>query len=240
MKAHNRHRIGTKQETVHDAANDTAQNTEPKFELQQFFGESMDRAVSSALKSWDEFVSQYPGQTIDKKFLVNNISLIHRLLEAVIPNVLQDNAVLEDQYQQVLESYEIQNHKHLQDLIAVSGSINVTVSSIETLGELNDVLDRLSAYGIFMEMSEDIFQKDALDASKCGTELDEDVKLASPFWLICALLPNDTLSPHLVPHSEYVVLMRGCKNVKHVDLEEAVLMKSSEVVDDLLKGLGLE
>lgn len=153
--------------------------------------------------------------------------------------------MLEDQYQQILESYEIQNRKHLQDLIAVSGSIQVTTSVIETLGDLDSVLDKLVVYGIFMELQESMltFETDTpAVADRVGNldELDGDTKLSSPFWLICALLSNDTLSPHLVTHAEYVNLMRGCKNVKQVELKDSALMQSSEVVDGLLSELGLE
>lgn len=206
------------------------EDTETKFELQQYLGESMDKAVSAALKSWDEYVSKYPGQTVDKSLLVNNVALIRRLLEAVVPNVLQDNVILEDSYHSVLESYSIQTMKHLQDLIAVSGSIKVTTSVIETVGDLDLTLDKISAYGIFMDAP--------IDCDGPGTE--PDTKLKSPFWLVCALLPNDTLSPHLVDHDTYVQLMRGCKNVEQVDLHESSLLCAAPEVDNLLSELGLE
>ena len=206
------------------------EDTESKFELQQYLGESMDKAVSAARKSWDEYVSQYPGQTVDKNFLINNIALIHRLLEAVVPNVLQDNAILEDKLYQVQESYDIQGMKHLQDLIAVSGSIKVTTSVIETFGDLDLALDKASVYGIFLDVPVECDDPDITNESK----------LKSPFWLICAMLPNDTLSPHLIGHETYVQLMRGCKNVEQVELRESSLFSGSPEVDSLLRELDLE
>lgn len=208
---------------------DNIDNTDTPFSLKSFLGDDMDKAVSAAIKSWDDYVSRYPGQVVNKNFLVNNIALIHRLLEAVVPQVLQDNVMLRERFDSLLDSYETLNTKHLNDLVAMSGKLNVTVSCVDDYEDLERVLDKLATYGMYMEIPEPDTE-----------QLTRDTKLKSPFWLFCATLPNDTLSPHLVDHDTYTGLMHACKNVTQVPVDESPLMAASDEVDGLLTELGLE
>lgn len=186
----------------------------------------MDKAVSSALKTWDEFVSSYPDHAVNKAFLVHNIGLIHRLLEAVVPNVLADNAELEEECDILSDEIGAAEQRHLQTLVSVSSHLRVHVSLIETVEDMDRVRSKLLAYGPVRDYDE---QSDEVTG-----------KLLNVFWLFCATLPNDSLSPHLVDHTGYAALMRTCKNVETVSVDESPLFASSAEVDDLLNELGME
>jgi hypothetical protein len=196
------------------------------FKLEDYFKGTMDKAVSNALKTWDEYVAAYPDQSINKAFLVHNVGLIHRILEAVVPEVLADNAELEEECDILADEVFSAGQRHLQTLVSVSSHLRVHVSLIKTVEDMDRVRNKLLAHGPVRDYDE---QSDEVTG-----------KLLNVFWLFCATLPNDSLSPHLVDHAGYTALMRTCKNVETVSVDESPLFASSDAVDDLLNELGME
>jgi hypothetical protein len=182
---------------------------------------NMDAVIKSAVAVWDNFLEKYPESFINKTFLQRNLSLIHKLIETIIPNVMRHSVELEEDLAELTLSYEELETKRIQELLSMASVLKTTVSCIKTVEELEDVNNRTASYGT------------------CFTSGEKVIELRDPLWLLCILFPNETLSPIILTHDEYTTLVGNNKYVTLVELEDCALMATSEEVDDLLQELDL-
>lgn len=182
---------------------------------------NMDAVIKSAVAVWDNFLEKYPESFINKTFLQRNLSLIHKLIETIIPNVMRHSVELEEDLAELTLSYEELETKRIQELLSMASVLKTTVSCIKTVEELEDVNCRTASYGT------------------CFTSGEKVIELRDPLWLLCILFPNETLSPIILTHDEYTTLVGNNKYVTLVELEDCALMATSEEVDDLLQELDL-
>lgn len=206
----------------------------------------MDNALKSAIATWDNFVKLYPDNMINKKFLTHNTNLVRSLIDTVVPKVMANVVELEDRYADIADAYETQTQKYVADILSLSGIIQVTSSCVATLVELESMRRKLAKYGILLETDTSGFVDQAGDSIPpeeiksdfefvCGD--DKTPRLSSPLWLICAILPNEALSVHLLSHLMYSKMTANNAKVKIVSLSESPLMAESEEVADLLDSL---
>jgi len=220
-----------------------AKHTQPQ-SLEDVIGvANMEKAMSSALGIWNKFLEKYPEKMLTKSFLANNLKLVRRILESVVPDVMKKTIELEDHLGELIQAYDISHKKHLQEIIALASVIPVTASMIETVEQLDDVADKLLDYGILVHSTDDLkYQpKDGGDPVPLSNQEfeAENLKLVNPMWLICAIMPNDTLSPHLIDHNQYCSFGSKSSSIKTVDLAECALMHEAEEVTDLLRELDM-
>ena len=182
----------------------------------------MDAVIKSALSTWDNFLEKYPDNFVNKTFLQRNISLVRKLIEVVVPNVMRKSIELEDELEMLSGSYDALNAKRIQETVSLAGLIKITVSCIHNMEELQEVLIKFENYGFSFQLQ------------------DNNTNLQNPLWMLCASYPNETLSPFILTHAEYSSLVSNNQKVLHVDLDDCALMAESKEVADLLQELELE
>lgn len=182
--------------------------------------ENMDNALNSALSVWDTFVEKHPDSFINKSFLLRNMRLLRKILDVVVPNVMRNTLELEIKVRELSDTLESLHTKRMLEMISLAPLVNTTISCIQTIEELEDVNNKISAYGLIYVTQDKILQ--------------------NPLWLMCSCFPNETLCPTLVENGEYTQYIANNKHIKHVALDECALMDESEEVADLLNELDME
>lgn len=213
----------------------------------------MEPAVKKAIGAWNKYVEDFPESRINKAFLSNNEEVVSRIVDAVVPDVMDKLMRAEDKIEEDEDFINALMSSNAMLILESAAFFKVTASEIDTYEELDDVNEKAHnmavplQYFVYDVKDEDVL----LDLTNLGdaeyeaeiekaNESDEDVivistptrdvlvragtSLPKPLWLVSTTLPSGRLQAVVLPHNQFTEMAN--EHVVRTPLGDSILMQA--------------
>jgi hypothetical protein len=189
--------------------------------------------ATKAMSAWNKYLESYPESRVNKAFLQNNAGIVSTLIEAVMPDVLENTMSLESEIEDMGQYIEALLTDKLREFAALASIIDVSASQLESYGDLENTNEQIENIGspfqfvaiavrdedVVVDLSklseaEDVDSAEAVDTDdadlvivrtpKGDVAVRSGTQLPEPLWLVTATMPSGSVSPILVTHAEFV------------------------------------
>lgn len=209
----------------------------------------MSKAVAEkAMSAWNKYLETYPESRVTKDFLKNNEGIVGSLIEAVMPDVIENTVAMEHEIDDMGQYIEALLTEKLREFAELASLLPVTASQLDSYGDLEDTNEQIDNIGSpfqFVALAvrkEDIVvdlsnlsaadevgdAQDDLDLVIVRTATGDvavrsETSLPEPLWLVTAKMPSGTVSPILITHADFVTHSNA--NIQIMPLHDNDLFK---------------